>query len=76
MGVLITFHHADFVASYISVFVFFALYLGWKIVFRTKWIKPAEADILTGKAALDAEDAHWPEQIPRNWVERFWYWLA
>ena len=50
--------------------LFFLLFIGWKIIKRTKWIKPAEADIFTGKAALDAEDAHWPDQVPRNLLEK------
>jgi amino acid transporter len=37
-------------------------------------VNPAEADIWSGKAALDAEV--WPEQIPRNALERFWFWLC
>jgi len=48
----------------------------WKVFKRTKWVNPAEADITTGKAALDAADAHWPERIPRNVLERIWFWIA
>ena len=38
--------------------------------------RPGEADITSGKAALDAEDSQWPELVPRNVFERFWFWLA
>ena len=50
------------------------LFAFWKVFKRTKMVNPAEADIWSGKAALDAEV--WPEQIPRNALERFWFWLC
>ncbi|EFX00094.1 amino acid permease [Grosmannia clavigera kw1407] len=67
---------SDFVAAYIGIPIFFGLYLFWKIVKHTPCKTPMQADLFTGKAALDAEDEHWPEQIPRNWVERVWFWIA
>lgn len=66
----------DFITAYVGIPIFAALYLGWKIIKRTKWISPAEADIHTGKAALDAADAHWPERVPRNIFEKVWFWIA
>ena len=54
--------------------IYFALYLFWKLFKRTKFVSPAEADIFTGKAALDAEE--WPEQNPRNFAEKVWFWIA
>lgn len=64
----------DFITAYIVIFIYIAFFLFWKILKRTKMVKPAEADLWTGKAALDAEV--WPEQIPRNWLEKAWFWLA
>lgn len=64
----------DFITAYIGIPIYFALYLFWKIFKRTKWISPAEADIFTGKAALDA--VVWPEQHPRNILEKIWFWIA
>jgi len=66
----------DFLAAYIGIPIFFALYLFWKVLKRSPWIHPADADITTGKAALDAEDGQWPEQIPRNIFEKIWFWIA
>lgn len=51
-----------------------AFFLFWKIVKRTRFVRPEEADIFTGKAAIDAE--HWPVQTPKNIIERIWYWIA
>jgi len=39
-------------------------------------VRSEEADITSGKAALDAADAHWPDRRPRNFVERVWFWIA
>lgn len=64
----------DFLTAYIGVPIYFGLYLFWKIVKRTGVVKAPEADIWTGKAALDAE--FWPEQIPRNLLEKIWFWIA
>lgn len=64
----------DFFTAYIGIPIFFGLYIFWKLFKRTKVVKPENADITTGKAALDAEV--WPEQIPRNALEKFWFWLV
>jgi yeast amino acid transporter len=67
---------ADFATQYVGVPIYFLLYVVWKLLKRTRWIKSAEVDLHTGKAALDAADANWPEQVPRNALEKFWFWLA
>ncbi|KAF2185740.1 putative proline-specific permease [Zopfia rhizophila CBS 207.26] len=64
----------SFFTAYIGIPIFFILYTFWKLFKRDKFVNPATADIWTGKAALDAE--HWPEQIPKNFLEKFWYWLC
>jgi len=60
--------------SYVGVPIFFVAFIFWKLFKKTKWVKPAEADIWSGKAAIDNEV--WPEQIPKNFVEKFWFWLC
>jgi amino acid transporter len=64
----------EFITAYIGIPIYFSLFLVWKILKRTRFVNPAEADIFSGKAALDA--IHWPERKPRNWVERVWFWIA
>jgi amino acid transporter len=64
----------SFFTAYIGVLIYFLLFIFWKVFKRTKVVKPAEADIWSGKAALDAEV--WPEQIPKNIVEKLWFWLC
>ncbi len=66
----------EFVTAYVGIPIYFALYIFWKIFKRSKFIRPAEADIHTGKAAMDAADLLWPERKPRNIIERIWFWIA
>ncbi|KAF7892336.1 uncharacterized protein EAF01_010416 [Botrytis porri] len=66
----------NFLTAYIGIPIFFLLYGFWKVFKRTKWIKSADADIFTGKAALDAEDDQWPDLEPRNIFEKIWFWIA
>lgn len=66
----------DFATSYVGIPIYLVLYLIWKILKRTSFVRPAEADIFTGKAAVDAADAHWPKRVPRNLWERIWFWIA
>jgi amino acid transporter len=64
----------DFITAYIGIPIYFTLYLIWKIWKRPAFIKAEETDIWSGKAALDAQV--WPEQIPRNCLEKIWFWLC
>jgi amino acid transporter len=32
---------------------------GYKLVYKTKGVKPEEADLWTGKAVVDADEAEW-----------------
>ena len=66
----------NFVTAYVGIPIYLLLYLFWKIFKRTSFVRPAEADIFTGKAALDAADGHWPVRIPRNIFERIWFFIA
>lgn len=63
-----------FICSYIGIPIYFGLYFIWKFAKKTKLRKPETIDLFTGKAAIDAE--YWPEQIPRNFIEKFWNWLC
>jgi amino acid transporter len=64
----------DFITAYIGVPIFFVAFAFWKIFKKTKWHKSADVDLWTGKAAIDNE--YWPEQIPKNIIEKFWFWLC
>ncbi|OJD26195.1 hypothetical protein ACJ73_02426 [Blastomyces percursus] len=68
------FEFQNFFTAYIGMPIYFGLYLFWRIFKKTKFIDPAEADIWSGKAALDAVE--WPADNPRNIIEKIWYWIA
>ncbi len=70
------FDSSGFVTAYVGIPIYAGLYLFWKVLKRTRWVKSEDADITTGKAALDAADAHWPERRPRNIWERIWFFIA
>jgi amino acid transporter len=48
--VFIEWNTSDFFACYVSVMLFIVLYVGHKIVYRTKWIPLAEVDISKGRS--------------------------
>ncbi|KAM0751215.1 general amino acid permease AGP3 [Meredithblackwellia eburnea MCA 4105] len=62
----------DFFMNYIMIPVFIIMYLGFKLVKKTKWVKPEEADLVTGrrnwnKDALPddivAPKVSWPRKV-------------
>lgn len=63
-----------FVTSYVGVPIYFGLYLFWKLFKRTKLVKPTEADLWTGKAAIDSEV--WPNNEPTTIIGKIWDWIA
>jgi len=48
---------ANFVTSYIAVPIFFLLWAGYKLVYRTKVIASEKVDLVTGLRAIDEEEA-------------------
>ena len=56
----------DFFIAYISLILFAVLYLGHKIVTRSKFINPAEADLLTGKFEDEMSET-WEESSASGW---------
>ena len=70
------FDASGFVTAYVGLVIYAALFIFWKVYKRTRWVKSEEADITTGKAALDEADKHWPERRPRNVWERVWFFIA
>jgi amino acid transporter len=69
-----TFSPSGFFTAYINVPIFALLFLFWKIFKRTRLVQASEADIWSGKHAVD--NAVWPEDNPKNMLERIWFWIA
>lgn len=65
-----------FVPPYIDIPIYLALFLGYKIVKKTKFVKLSDMDLWSGKAEIDAQEGLWPVRKPRNFLERIWFWIA
>ncbi|KYK60926.1 amino-acid permease inda1 [Drechmeria coniospora] len=67
----------DFVASYVTLPIFLGLYLGHKLWFRTPLCIPVDQiDAISGKKEMDELEATDKERVPRNWMQKMWYWVA
>lgn len=75
--VFVPWNYKNFLAAYITIPVFLALYFGHKLWFRTPFLRPlSETDVLTGKKEMDEmEEADVP-RVAANWIQKVWYWLA
>ncbi|KAI0530075.1 AAT family amino acid transporter [Xylaria digitata] len=65
-----------FVPPYIDAPIFFALFLGYKLVKKTKLVPLGGMDLWSGKAEVDRLEGTWPDVKPRNFLERIWFWIA
>lgn len=72
------FSAASFLAAYITLPVFFTLYLGHKLWTRTPWIRSIETvDIWSGVAeANQQEEEDMEPSKPRNMLMRVWSWIV
>lgn len=68
---------SGFLAAYITLPIVLALYVGHKLWFRTPFaIKAHNIDVVTGKREMDEFCALDEEPVPKNWVQRIWFWIA
>jgi len=68
---------ASFLAAYITLPIFAVLYLGHKIWFRTPLVyKVSKIDVFTLKEAADRLEEEDVAPVPRNMLERIWFWIA
>ncbi|KAI0598918.1 amino acid permease [Biscogniauxia sp. FL1348] len=65
-----------FLPPYIDIPIFACLFLGYKLVKKTSFVKLADMDLWSGKAEVDRLEGTWPEVKPRNFLERVWFWIA
>jgi len=66
-----------FITSYFGVPFAFLLFVFWKVFKKTSFVKSIEADLITGKAEVDAECRQWDdepgkERARMTRLERFW----
>lgn len=68
---------ANFLAAYITIPIFLVLYIGHKLWFRTPFaIKVHNIDVISGKKEMDELCAMDEEPVPKNWLQRIWFWIA
>ena len=72
------FSATSFLAAYINLPLFLALYIGHKLWARTPWIRPLETiDLWSGKDEADRlEGEDTGSSKPRNRLERIWAWVV
>lgn len=54
-----------FLFSYMMIFVFPVLFVGWKLVKKTKWLKPGEVDLLQGVEEVEVYTREYKKEKPR-----------
>lgn len=68
---------SNFLAAYITIPIILGLYAGHKLWFRTRFARRIEdIDVTTGVREMDELAAMDKPRVPRNLLERFWFWLA
>ncbi|OJJ42612.1 hypothetical protein ASPZODRAFT_76554 [Penicilliopsis zonata CBS 506.65] len=67
-----TFNVSDFWVAYICPLLFVILYLGHKLVYRTTFISPLQADLDMGRPEyVDG----WETTAPTTWYGKLWKWF-
>ncbi len=71
------FSAASFLAAYITLPIFVTLYVGHKIWFRTPLMyKVSQIDVFTLKEVADRLEEKDVKPVPKNFLERIWFWIA
>lgn len=56
------FDYKNFITGYIAIPFFLVMFYGYKIVYRTKGVRPAEADLYTGLAETELHELEFTEK--------------
>ncbi|KYG41172.1 hypothetical protein M433DRAFT_76395 [Acidomyces richmondensis BFW] len=68
---------SDFLAAYITLPLFLVIYFGHKIWFRTRFAyKVEDIDVTTGVKEMEELAAMDQPRMPKNMLERIWFWIA
>ncbi|KFA53931.1 hypothetical protein S40293_01812 [Stachybotrys chartarum IBT 40293] len=67
----------SFAAAYITLPIFAILYFGYKICSRTPFFIPVDRmGLLTGKKEMDDLEVKDVPPVPKNLLQRVWFWIA
>lgn len=56
------FDYKNFITGYLGIPLYLIMIAGYKVIKRTKEVKPYEADLWTGKDIIDADEQAWIER--------------
>ena len=59
------FDYKDFITAYLGIPLFAIMFFGYKLAVGSKFVRPEEADLFSGKAKIDEEEAEFLET--RTW---------
>lgn len=65
---------SNFFISYVSVMLFVVLYVGHKLITRSKFVRPGDVDLVTGKQEVDELYAD-VEEGPKTFLQRVSSWV-
>ncbi|KAJ5679941.1 hypothetical protein N7462_008185 [Penicillium macrosclerotiorum] len=65
-----------FIPPYIDIPIFASLFIGYKVIKKTQFVKMEDMDFWSGKEEADQLELTWEEPKPRNFLERIWFWIA
>ena len=65
---------SGFFIAYISLILFVVLYIGHKAIVRPRFVRPAEADIDSGRKEIDEQV--FDEPVPTTILGKFWAWMS
>ncbi|EMG49968.1 put4 Probable proline-specific permease put4 [Candida maltosa Xu316] len=81
-AVFFDFKIGDFLAAYITLPIVLVLYAGHRIYTMiqkkdTPWLIPIEEiDLITGLDLVEEEELNFPPRVPKNFLQRIWFWVA
>lgn len=70
-----TFAAVDFVSYYVEIPIMFVMYLGWKIIKKTRWVHLEEMDLETDVYTVADEEEEPEKHGARKWFSKVLPWL-
>ena len=77
-AVFFDFNGSDFVAAYITLPIIVGVYLAHAI-WTKNWMifaKPEDIDVVTGLEEIEEETRNYVKPVPKNFLQRIWFWIA
>lgn len=80
-GVFFNFEIGDFLAAYITLPIVIGLYVAHRVysyfvLGHKNWLVPLHEVNFSGLDLVEEEERNTPERVPRNTLEKIWFWVA